>query len=158
LDAETEQRILAARARHKLGPHQLAWRLGVPRSTVYAVLRRHGVNRLDRMDRHTGQSVRYQREHPGELVHVDVKSSGASLTVAAGARTKRSRLANSPKPRVYRDPGDITGHWHRAVLTLVASLASPQPPMVLTPAMQNLPTAVQHREKMRSSKVVLTLG
>jgi transcriptional regulator of acetoin/glycerol metabolism len=54
LDAATEQRILAARARHKLGPHQLAWRLGVPRSTVYAVLVRHGVNRLDRMDRTTG--------------------------------------------------------------------------------------------------------
>jgi transposase InsO family protein len=73
---EVEERILAARARFKLGPHQLAWRLGLPRSTVYAVLRRHGMNRLDRMDRPTGQVVRYQREHPGELVHVDVKKLG----------------------------------------------------------------------------------
>ena len=76
LDAEVEARILAARARFKLGPHQLAWRLGLPRSTVYAVLRRHGVNRLDRIDRPTGQVVRYQREHPGELLHVDVKKLG----------------------------------------------------------------------------------
>ena len=76
LDAAVEARILAARARWKVGPHQLAWRLGVARSTVYAVLRRHGVNRLDRMDRPTGQVVRYQRERPGELVHVDVKKLG----------------------------------------------------------------------------------
>lgn len=76
LDAEVEQRILAARARFKLGPHQLAWRLGLPRSTVYAVLRRHGLNRLDRMDRPSGQVVRYQRQQPGELVHVDVKKLG----------------------------------------------------------------------------------
>lgn len=76
LDAATERRILALRARDKVGPHQLAWRLGIPRSTVYAVLRRHGVNRLDRMDRPTGQPVRYQRERPGELIHVDVKKLG----------------------------------------------------------------------------------
>ena len=76
LDAEVEARILAARARFNLGPHQLGWRLGIPRSTVYAVLRRHGVNRLDRIDRPTGQVVRYQREHPGELLHVDVKKLG----------------------------------------------------------------------------------
>jgi transposase InsO family protein len=76
LDTDVEARILAARARFKLGPHQLAWRLGVPRSTVYAVLARHGMNRLDRMDRPTGQVVRYQRERPGELVHVDVKKLG----------------------------------------------------------------------------------
>jgi transposase InsO family protein len=76
LDPELEARILAARARLNLGPHQLGWRLGLPRSTVYAVLRRHGVNRLDRIDRPTGQVVRYQREHPGELLHVDVKKLG----------------------------------------------------------------------------------
>ena len=68
LDPEVEQRILAARARFKLGPHQLAWRLGLPRSTVYAVLRRHGMNRLDHLDRPTGQVVRYQRKRPGELL------------------------------------------------------------------------------------------
>ena len=33
-DEAAEQRILAARARFKLGLHQLAWRLGLPRSTV----------------------------------------------------------------------------------------------------------------------------
>jgi len=33
------------RQRRKLGPHRLAALLGVPRSTCYAVLRRHGLQR-----------------------------------------------------------------------------------------------------------------
>lgn len=76
LDAETEQRVIALRTATKLGPHQLAARLGMPRSTVYAVLRRHGLNRLAVLDRPTGSPVRYQRDHPGELVHVDVTKLG----------------------------------------------------------------------------------
>jgi len=48
----------------------------MPRSTVYGVLRRHGLNRLTHTDRTSGAVVRYQREHPGELVHLDVKKLG----------------------------------------------------------------------------------
>jgi transposase InsO family protein len=48
----------------------------MPRSTVYGVLGRHGMSRLARMDRVSGVVVRYQREHPGELVHLDVKKLG----------------------------------------------------------------------------------
>jgi transposase InsO family protein len=48
----------------------------MPRSTVYGVLRRHGMNRLGHTDRASGVVVRYQREHPGELVHIDVKKLG----------------------------------------------------------------------------------
>jgi transposase InsO family protein len=70
-------RILAARRRTKHGPHRLAWSLGHPRSTVYAVLRRHGLHRLGWMDRPTGQVIRrYERARAGELVHVDVKKLG----------------------------------------------------------------------------------
>jgi hypothetical protein len=60
----------AARA-HRLGDH-----LGMPRSTVYGVLRRHGMRRLAHTDRASGVVVRYQRERPGELVHIDVKKLG----------------------------------------------------------------------------------
>jgi transposase len=70
--AEVEQRVVALRVATKLGPHQLAGLLGMPRSTVYVILRRHGLSRLAVLDRPTGQPVRYQRDHPGELVHVDV--------------------------------------------------------------------------------------
>lgn len=77
LSATAEERILKVRQRRKLGPHRLSALLGVPRSTCYAVLRRHGLQRLDWMDRPTGEVIRrYERERPGELIHVDVKKLG----------------------------------------------------------------------------------
>ena len=70
------RRILVARRRLRVGPHRLGPLLGHPRSTVYGVLRRHGSSRLAHADRLTGVPVRYVRERPGELVHVDVKRLG----------------------------------------------------------------------------------
>jgi transposase InsO family protein len=70
------RRILLARRRLRVGPHRLGPLLGHPRSTVYGVLRRHGASRLAHADRLTGVPVRYVRERPGELVHVDVKKLG----------------------------------------------------------------------------------
>ena len=76
LPASQVRRILAARRRRRQGPHRLAYHLGMPRSTIYGVLRRHGLNRLAHTDRTSGAVVRYEREHPGELVHLDVKKLG----------------------------------------------------------------------------------
>jgi transposase InsO family protein len=70
------RRILLARRRLRRGPHQLGPLLGHPRSTVYGVLRRHGVSRLAHADKLTGAPVRYVRERPGELVHIDIKRLG----------------------------------------------------------------------------------
>jgi transposase InsO family protein len=70
------RRILVARRRLRVGPHRLGPLLGHSRSTVYGVLRRHGVSRLAHADRLTGVPVRYVRERAGELVHVDVKRLG----------------------------------------------------------------------------------
>lgn len=76
LSPTVEARILLARRRRRWGPHQLAYYLGVPRSTAYKVLVRHGVNRLSAFDRPTGKPIRYVRDRPGELLHVDVKKLG----------------------------------------------------------------------------------
>lgn len=77
LTADSEAGILELRRAEKLGPHQLASRLGLARSTCYKVLRRHGLHRLDWMDRPTGRVVRrYEWKHPGEMVHVDIKKLG----------------------------------------------------------------------------------
>jgi transposase InsO family protein len=76
LSATREQAILAYRAAHRVGPHRIGWALGEAHSTVHAVLVRHQVPRLGELDRPTGQVVRYQRQRPGELVHVDVKKQG----------------------------------------------------------------------------------
>lgn len=70
------RRILRARRRLRVGPHRLGPLLGHPRSTVYDILRRHGSSRLAHADRVTGVPVRYVRERPGELVHLDVKRLG----------------------------------------------------------------------------------
>ncbi len=76
LTASQVRRVLAARRRLRQGPHRLGYHLRMPRSTVYGVLRRHHMSRLASLDRASGAVVRYQREHPGELVHLDVKKLG----------------------------------------------------------------------------------
>jgi transposase InsO family protein len=51
--------------------------LGMPASTVHRVLVRYGLNRLRWMDRPTGRVIRrYEKDHPGELLHVDIKKLG----------------------------------------------------------------------------------
>jgi hypothetical protein len=74
---QLEATILELRQRRKLGPARIAPLVGLPTSTVYRVLRRQGRNRLAWMDRPTGQLIRrYERQQPGELVHLDVKKLG----------------------------------------------------------------------------------
>ncbi|MFF0856037.1 IS481 family transposase, partial [Streptomyces sp. NPDC003388] len=72
-----EARVCRLRQDRKLGPARLGPILQLPASTVHRILLRHGLNRLAFMDRPTGQIIRrYERERPGELVHVDVKKLG----------------------------------------------------------------------------------
>jgi transposase len=76
LPPEREQAILAWRQTYRVGPHRIGWALGEARSTVWAVLARHQMPRLAELDRPSGQPVRYQRQRPGELLHVDIKAQG----------------------------------------------------------------------------------
>jgi transposase InsO family protein len=72
-----EAQVLELRQSRKLGPARIAPLVGLAASTVYRVLCRHRLNRLAWMDRPTGQPIRrYERAHPGELVHMDVKKLG----------------------------------------------------------------------------------
>lgn len=72
-----ERIICALRLAENLGPHVIGWRLGIPRSTVYAVLKRAGLNRLAWLHRVTGEPVRrYEHAAPGDLLHLDVKKVG----------------------------------------------------------------------------------
>ncbi|MEX5718990.1 IS481 family transposase [Geodermatophilus maliterrae] len=82
--AERVAEIIAARRAHHAGPVRLAAILGIAASTIGAVLARAAVPRLAEVDRLTGQllrgrrhsEVRYEREQPGDLLHVDVKKLG----------------------------------------------------------------------------------
>jgi transposase InsO family protein len=99
LPRQQVQRILGARRRTRHGPHRLGPALGHPRSTVYGVLRRHGLSRLADTDRPTGVPVRYCRERPGELAHLDVK-----------------KLGRVPPGGGHRKLGRAQGRRHRAAM------------------------------------------
>ena len=74
---QVKRKIVRLRWRKRVGPVQIAGQLGLPASTVHAVLRRCRINRLTHIDRVTGEPIRrYERERPGELLHVDVTKFG----------------------------------------------------------------------------------
>ena len=72
---ELVARLCARRRELRVGPHVLAWEMRLARSSVYALLRRHGLGRLDRLEPRP-PVLRYERERPGELVHLDTKMLG----------------------------------------------------------------------------------
>ena len=82
--AQSEAAVLAARDRLRQGPARLAVVTGVPARTISRILARHAVPPLSWCDPVTGQLIRashataarYERDRPGELVHVDVKKLG----------------------------------------------------------------------------------
>jgi transposase InsO family protein len=91
LSAQAEAEILEARAYANAGPVIVAGLLGRPASTVWKVLRRHGRSRLPRAA--VEPPNRYERERPGELVHVDIKRLGRFWTV--GKAILADRLTRS---------------------------------------------------------------
>lgn len=74
LPEAVERGILACRAELGAGPAVIATIVERPVSTVGKVLRRAGCSRLPRAGRE--RRVRYERERPGELLHVDTKKLG----------------------------------------------------------------------------------
>ena len=72
-----EERVeaIALLRRQRLTGWEIAERLGMPLSTVSTVLARIGLGRLSRLEPPEPPN-RYQRERPGELVHIDVKKLG----------------------------------------------------------------------------------
>ncbi|MGH2904923.1 MAG: IS481 family transposase [Solirubrobacteraceae bacterium] len=76
IPAAVVAQICELRRTRAWGPHRIAYALGVARSTVYAVLRRHGLHRLASLHRSTREIIRYERTAPGELLHLDVKKLG----------------------------------------------------------------------------------
>jgi transposase InsO family protein len=75
--APVVRKIVHLRWKQRLGPVQIGDRLGMPASTVHAVLVRCRLNRLTHIDRATGEPIRrYEHPRPGDLIHVDVKKLG----------------------------------------------------------------------------------
>jgi transposase InsO family protein len=80
------------RRERRSGP-AIARRLAIPLATVGVVLRRHGLGRLSALDPKP-EIIRYQRERPGDLIHIDIKKLGRINGVGhriTGDRTGQSR-------------------------------------------------------------------
>ena len=85
-----ERRIEAIAALRRLrftGP-EIAELLGMPLSTVSGILTRIGMGRLGRLGLEPAE--RYERERPGELIHIDVKKLGR-IQGGAGKRVTDQR-------------------------------------------------------------------
>jgi transposase len=68
-------RIGALRLLQRLTGKAIAQETGVSPATVSRVLKRLGLNRLSALEPATPVR-RYEREHPGELIHLDIKKLG----------------------------------------------------------------------------------
>ena len=108
-----EAMVLAARVEHRRGQDWLGPELGIPARTVSRILQRHGVPKLCTCDPLTGEviraskttAVRYERERPGELVHMDVKKIGR-IPDGGGWRAhgrKMGKTAAQKKARIGYD-------------------------------------------------------
>ncbi len=93
LSPVAEAEIVAARRRSGAGPVTLGALLGRPASTVGKVLRRLGCSRHPRVPQ--PPVVRYERAHPGELLHLDTKKLGRFWQV--GKRIHRDGVQRSPR-------------------------------------------------------------
>jgi transposase InsO family protein len=118
------RRIVSLRLRHRLGPVQIGDRLGMPASTVHAVLVRCRLNRLSHIDRVSGERIRrYEHERPGDLLHVDVKKlgnvpdgGGWRYVGKARGEKNRSRTANRTGRRNSRYAARLgTAYVHTAI-------------------------------------------
>jgi transposase InsO family protein len=92
LAVAAEAEIEALRRQRLSGP-AIARQLALPLSTVGVALRRLGLGRLAALDP-PRQVIRYERERPGELIHLDTKKLGRIDGIGhriTGDRTGQSR-------------------------------------------------------------------
>ena len=107
--APVVRRVLELRWRKRLGPLQLAARTGVAASTVHKILVRNRLNRLNYVDRATGEPVRrYEHPYPGSMIHVDVKKLG-NIPDGGGWRFVGRQQGASNRQAT---PGKPRSKWH----------------------------------------------
>jgi hypothetical protein len=109
-----EQRVAAIAALRRVrftGP-EIAEVLDMPLLTVSGILTRTGMGKLGRLG--LEPAVRYERERPGELVHIDIKRLGGSSTVPAGGSSDRPPAASGQRARIPRSQAPDRGLGGRA--------------------------------------------
>ena len=102
--ADLESRILALR-RQRRSYAQIRMLLPVSAATLSRVLRRHGLQRLSSLEPPKPPPQRYERELPGDLLHLDIKKLGRFSRPGVRATGDRS----------HRNPGAGTKSLHVAI-------------------------------------------
>ena len=127
-------------SKHRRGQDWLGPELGVPARTVSRILRRHQVPRLAVCDPMTGEviraskttAVRYERDRPGELVHMDVKKIGR-IPDGGGWRAHGREMGRTwPRRRpgsatTTSTPSSMTTAGSRTPRSSTTSKATPAP-------------------------------
>ena len=103
---EQAMMVIAALRRIRFTGPEIAELLGRPLSTVSGILTRIGMGKLGRLGLEPAR--RYERERPGELVHIDVKKLGR----IKGGAGKRIRGGSSHYNRTFTDKA---GHRRNTV-------------------------------------------
>ena len=81
------RQCIRLRRQRRWGADQIGHEVGLAASTVQNILHAVGMGRLDSGDRATAEPVvRYQRDRPGELIHVDIEKI-AAIPDGGGSRT-----------------------------------------------------------------------
>ena len=110
---EVVRQIVRLRWRQRLGPVQIARPARHAGLDRHAVLVRCRINRLSHIDRVTGEPLRrYEHDHPGSLIHVDVTKFG-NIPDGGGLALPRP-AAGQAQPRSHRRPNGAAGPRTRA--------------------------------------------
>jgi transposase InsO family protein len=91
---EDRRQVIAALRRLRFTGPEIAEVLSMPLSTVSGILARIGMGRLGRLGQEPPE--RYERDRPGELIHVDVKKLGR---IQGGAGKRVTGVRRNPSPR-----------------------------------------------------------
>lgn len=116
------RKIVHLRWKQRLGPVEIGAKLQMPASTVHAVLVRCRINKLWHVDRRTGEPIRrYEHDHPGSLLHVDVKKlgnipDGGGWRYVGRQQGRRNQAATPGKPRnAHSNPNMGTAFVHTVI-------------------------------------------
>ena len=112
--ARRRVRAIEALRRLRMTASEIAEVLGVPLSTVSLWLKRIGLGKRSRLEPPEPPN-RYERRHPGELVHVDIKQLGRISERGAGHRVLGHRASQYGR-RVDGRLTRFTGHEYLHVM------------------------------------------
>ena len=120
LSSEAERAILQARARTNYGPMRLTWLTGRHRSTIWKVLKRHGVSR-QRRSMPAQSTRRYEWSEAGALLHIDAFELPKFEVVGHWAHGDRSESHRTRHAGTVKVIGVIDDHTRLAYCEIHAA-------------------------------------